>query len=233
MKKYNFKIQLPAVRPPSSNTPNSEASNDVASNDSAKKTFPTHFPTTPTQPINALPSIASNVSAPRSPLTLVSQNSNSSHFPSGLNHTADNSNMSFTQDHDDDTSMTSDEPSCSSPSQKQISSALSSHASNTHPSSSSKSAASIAAHHQEVLQKICEMGSPEEAEQRKEFAGRIGKIWEDYNLQCRNLPNINKVVLDLYRLYALVSVNFLPFILHNLCLIKLKILKGQRKRWFQ
>ena len=44
-----------------------------------------------------------------------------------------------------------------------------------------------------------------ELEQRKEFAAKLQKIWEEYNIQCRNLPNINKVVLDLYKLYMLVK----------------------------
>lgn len=100
--------------------------------------------------------------------------------------------------------MTSDEPSCSSPVHKQTSSASSSHAANNH--ASSKTSANIAAHHAEVIQKIREMGTPDEAESRNEFATGIGKIWEDYSLQCRNLPNINKVVLDLYRLYVLVNI---------------------------
>ena len=33
-------------------------------------------------------------------------------------------------------------------------------------------------------------------EQRKDFASKLRKIWEEYNIQCRNLPTISKQSLD-------------------------------------
>jgi len=155
------------------------------------------MPTTP----NPLPSLAAHQPTSRSPLTLATQNSNSNY----ASQNADNSNMSFTHnDHndDDDTSMTSDEPSCSSPART--------HPSNNNTSQTgnnlSHSGKSGPAHHAEVLQKVCELGNPEtEAEPRRDFVVKMQQIWEEYNIQCRNLPTINKVVLDLYKLYMLVK----------------------------
>jgi AT-rich interactive domain-containing protein 1 len=101
----------------------------------------------------------------------------------------DNSNMSFGQDHDDDTSMSnSDEPSCSSPKLGSI---------------STKSAA----HNAEILAKVAEMGGGGGGDEapRKEFASRLQKLWEEYNIVCRNLPNISKQPLDLFKLYVMVK----------------------------
>lgn len=73
------------------------------------------------------------------------------------------------------------------------------------------SAASIAAHNADILAKLSEMSSagggstPDEAANRREFVVKLGKIWEDYSIQCRSLPNISKQPLDLYRLYLLVK----------------------------
>ncbi len=93
------------VRPSSATTPNTENSEDKSRTPASVS----QIPTTQANP-SALPLLAaSHAPTPRSPLTLANQNSNS------LGHNADNSNMSFSQDHEDDTSMTSDEPSCSSP----------------------------------------------------------------------------------------------------------------------
>ncbi len=112
--------------------------------------------------------------------------------------TADNSNMSFTQDNDDDNkSTTSDEPSCSSPKLTRT--------------PSTKSAAAIAAHNAEILNKLIEMGttSPDNNDlnnqKRKDFVNKLKKIWEDYSIQCRNLPNISKQPLDLFKLYLMVK----------------------------
>ena len=111
--------------------------------------------------------------------------------------TADNSNMSFTQDNDDDNkSTTSDEPSCSSPKLSRT--------------PSTKSAAAIAAHNAEILNKLVEMGSTSpdnndlNNQKRKDFVNKLKKIWEDYSIQCRNLPNISKQPLDLFKLYLMV-----------------------------
>ena len=96
--------------------------------------------------------------------------------------------MSFSQDHDDDTSMSnSDEPSCSSP--KLGGGTI-----------STKSAA----HNAEILAKVVEMGGGAD-EPRKEFVSRLQKLWEEYNIVCRNLPNISKQPLDLFKLYVMVK----------------------------
>jgi AT-rich interactive domain-containing protein 1 len=41
--------------------------------------------------------------------------------------------------------------------------------------------------------------------QRKEFVNKLQKIWEDYGIQCRSLPNVSKQQLDLYKLYIMVK----------------------------
>lgn len=70
------------------------------------------------------------------------------------------------------------------------------------------SAVSIAAHNAEILAKLSEMShvgsTPEQSTARREFVAKLGKIWEDYSIQCRSLPNISKQPLDLYRLYLMV-----------------------------
>lgn len=100
--------------------------------------------------------------------------------------------MSFSQDHDDDTSMSnSDEPSCSSPKLG---------GGGSGGTISTKSAA----HNAEILAKVVEMGAGGD-EARKEFVSRLQKVWEDYNIVCRNLPNISKQPLDLFKLYVMVK----------------------------
>ena len=40
---------------------------------------------------------------------------------------------------------------------------------------------------------------------RRDFVDKLKKIWEEYNIYCRNLPNISKAPLDLYKLYLMVK----------------------------
>jgi hypothetical protein len=185
-------------RPPSSHTPSSSNADIVDKNTIQR----VKTPTTPTASISTQ---LNNTPTPRSPL--VGSNPHGTVSGSVLSTqisatNADNSNLSFS--HDDDTSITSDEPSCSSP--KHLSASLSSHTGIT--SSSSKS---IQAHNADILAKLVEMGSLTDEkngvnhEQRKEFVSRLQKLWEEYNIQCRNLPNISKQSLDLYRLYLMVK----------------------------
>jgi AT-rich interactive domain-containing protein 1 len=96
----------------------------------------------------------------------------------------ENSNMSF-----DDTSMTSDEPSSPKLSSSQ---------------SQSKSSTS---HNADILAKLVDMNTTDEVvlSQRKEFVNKLQKIWEDYGIQCRSLPNVSKQQLDLYKLYIMVK----------------------------
>ena len=110
--------------------------------------------------------------------------------------------MSFSQDHDDDSSMTSDEPSCSSPAR------MPSGAGGCTTNTSAKSLASIAAHNAEILQKLMEMSDPQDGvnkEHRRDLIGKLQRTWEEHNIHCRNLPNISKQTLDLCKLYWLVK----------------------------
>ena len=116
-----------------------------------------------------------------------------------INAAADNSNMSFTQDNDDDNKSTTSNDEPSSP--KLTRTAAS--------GSSSKSAAAIAAHNIEILNKLVEMGGTSDNDlnnqKRKDFVNKLQKIWEDYSIQCRNIPNISKQPLDLFKLYLIVN----------------------------
>ena len=115
----------------------------------------------------------------------------------------ENSNASYTQDglaDDCNTSMTSDDGRPSSPTSSSIT-----------RGPKVISAAAIAAHNADILAKISDMSSssssplpPEQLAARRDFVSRLGKIWEDYAIQCRSLPNISKQPLDLYRLYVMV-----------------------------
>jgi AT-rich interactive domain-containing protein 1 len=51
----------------------------------------------------------------------------------------------------------------------------------------------------DIFLKLLELGTEPE---RKIFVDRLQIVWEEYNIQCRNLPNISKHPLDLYKLYS-------------------------------
>ena len=53
----------------------------------------------------------------------------------------------------------------------------------------------------DIFQKLLELGNEPE---RKTFVERLQTVWEEYNIQCRNLPNLSKQTLDLFKLYSLV-----------------------------
>lgn len=107
----------------------------------------------------------------------------------------DNSNMSFTHD-EDDSSMTSDEPSCSSPRLPAASGSSSNQA---------VSSGSVSAKTAKILSKIVELGSDGDTVQRKDFVQKLQKVWEENSIECKSLPNINKQPLDLYKLYSVVK----------------------------
>lgn len=103
--------------------------------------------------------------------------------------------MSYTQDDEDEdeSSLSSDEndKSCSSP-----------------KLAPSVSLSKAAAHNAEVLSKLVELGMTADdlkLGQRKEFVAKLAKIWQDFAIQCRNLPILSKQVLDLYELYEVVK----------------------------
>ncbi|CAF3738765.1 unnamed protein product [Rotaria sp. Silwood1] len=50
----------------------------------------------------------------------------------------------------------------------------------------------------EVFDKLREMGNEQE---RNLFVDRLQKLWEEYHVICRKLPNISRQTIDLYRLY--------------------------------
>jgi hypothetical protein len=54
----------------------------------------------------------------------------------------------------------------------------------------------------DVFTKLLDMGDEVE---RKVFVDRLQSIWEEYNIQCRSLPNISKSPLDLFKLYCAVQ----------------------------
>jgi AT-rich interactive domain-containing protein 1 len=97
------------------------------------------------------------------------------------------SNSSF---HEDDTMMSSPNSSmqASSPKQHHLTNA------NANLNNSSSNHASST----DVFQKLLDMGSEFD---RKIFVDRLQIVWEEFNIQCRNLPNISKHPLDLYKLY--------------------------------
>ncbi len=109
--------------------------------------------------------------------------------------------MSFSHEHDmdmdmDNVSVTSDEPSCSSPK-------ASGHQSGSRSSANKNT---------DILAKLAEMGAQQDDSSaghnqinRREFIQKLQKIWEDYSIFCRSFPNISKQPLDLYRLYLLVK----------------------------
>jgi hypothetical protein len=53
----------------------------------------------------------------------------------------------------------------------------------------------------DVFTKLLDMGDEVE---RKQFVERLQTIWDEYNIQCRSLPNISKSPLDLFKLYCAV-----------------------------
>ncbi|CAF0743145.1 unnamed protein product [Brachionus calyciflorus] len=164
-------------RPPSTKTPQI---NEYPNPQKLQQT-----PTTP-QNLNL-----NNNQTPRSPVV----NLNNSQMAMSSQHgfTTDNSNMSFTQDHDDENSMMSDE--MSSPKNN-----------NSHQSHGGHSAKSLA-HNAEVLAKLIEIGKEtnDDTPERKDFVQKLQKIWEDNSIVCRSLPTVNKHLLDLYKFYCLVK----------------------------
>ena len=87
----------------------------------------------------------------------------------------DNSNMSFSQEHDDEASMMSDEMSS--------------------PKLSAKSGS------MDILNKIADMSNDES---RKDFVLKLQRIWEENTIVCRTMPTVNKQALDLFKLYTIV-----------------------------
>ena len=51
----------------------------------------------------------------------------------------------------------------------------------------------------DIFQKLLELGNEPD---RKLFVDRLQLVWEENNIQCKNLPNISKHPLDLYKLYG-------------------------------
>ena len=51
----------------------------------------------------------------------------------------------------------------------------------------------------DIFHKLLELGTEPD---RKFFVDRLQIVWEEFNIQCRNLPNISKHPLDLYKLYS-------------------------------
>ena len=125
------------------------------------------------------------------------------------------SNSSF---HEDDTSLLSSPNSsmqASSPKQHHFTNASSVNLNNSssllnsssHHVSTSKennnnhASSSIKDNITDIFQKLLELGAEPE---RKVFVERLQTVWEEHSIQCRNLPNLSKQTLDLYKLYSLV-----------------------------